>query len=137
MTDWSALSGLGVGRDAFAQGFLAGDVGPDGLLLDDFDPTEMLGKKGTRTLDRMTAQVVATAGMVLAGQPDSAEARALVGLVLGTSTGSVQSITEFTRDTFVRERPYLVNPADFPAMFLALKSSQVPSSGTCSTPGFE
>jgi len=115
VTDWSALSGLGVGRDAFAQGFLAGDAGPDGRLLDGFDPTEMLGKKGTRTLDRMTAQVVATAGMVLAGQPDTAEARALVGLVLGTSTGSVQSITDFTRDTFVRERPYLVNPANFPS----------------------
>src|SRR3954470_11147859 len=116
VTDWAALSGLGVGRDDFARGFLAaGGSDPGGQLVEDFDPTEMLGRKGTRTLDRMTAQVIATAGMVLAGQPDAPEVRARIGLVLGTSTGSVQSITEFTRDTFVRERPYLVNPANFPS----------------------
>lgn len=116
VTDWSVLSALGVGRDDFARGFLAaGGAGPDGVLVEDFDPTELLGKKGTRTLDRMTAQVIATAGMVLAGRPDSPEVRGRIGLVLGTSTGSVQSITEFTRDTFVRERPYLVNPANFPS----------------------
>ena len=115
VTDWSALSGLGVGRDAFRQGFLAAGDGPDGRLVEDFDAAETLGRKGTRTLDRMTAQVIATAGMVLAGRDDSEAARARIGLVLGSSTGSVQSITDFTRDTFVRERPYLVNPADFPS----------------------
>jgi 3-oxoacyl-[acyl-carrier-protein] synthase II len=115
LTDWSALSGLGVGRDDFSRGFLTAGDRSGGLLVEDFDPAEMLGRKGTRTLDRMTAHVIATAGMVLAGRDDEAAARARIGLVLGTSTGSVQSITEFTRDTFVRERPYLVNPADFPS----------------------
>ena len=115
VTDWSALSGLGVGRDAFRRGFLAAGDGPDGRLVEDFDAAEMLGRKGTRTLDRMTAQVIATAGMVLAGRDDSEAARARIGLVLGSSTGSVQSITDFTRDTFVRDRPYLVNPANFPS----------------------
>ncbi|MFL6129910.1 MAG: beta-ketoacyl synthase N-terminal-like domain-containing protein [Mycobacteriales bacterium] len=116
VVDWSALSGLGVGRDDFARGFLAaGPADPAGLRVEDFDAAALLGKKGTRTLDRMTAQVIATAGMVLAGQPDAPGARARIGLVLGTSTGSVQSITEFTRDTFVRDRPYLVNPANFPS----------------------
>jgi 3-oxoacyl-[acyl-carrier-protein] synthase II len=115
VTDWSVLSGLGVGRDGFSSGFLATGGGSDGQLVENFDAAEMLGKKGTRTLDRMTAQVIATAGMVLAGQDDSPAERARIGLVLGSSTGSVQSITEFTRDTFVRERPYLVNPANFPS----------------------
>lgn len=114
LTDWTALSGLGVGREAFARGFRTPGEGADGALVEDFDAAEMLGKKGTRTLDRMTAQVIATAGMVLAGRHDEAE-RARIGLVLGSSTGSVQSITEFTRDTFVRDRPYLVNPANFPS----------------------
>lgn len=114
VTDWSALSGLGVGRDAFSVGFRAPGDGPDATLVEDFDAAEMLGRKGTRTLDRMTAQVIATAGMVLADRDDPA-VRARIGLVLGSSTGSVQSITEFTRDTFVRDRPYLVNPANFPS----------------------
>ena len=114
VTDWSALSGLGVGREAFGRGFRTPGDGADATLVEDFDAAEMLGRKGTRTLDRMTAQVIATAGMVLAGRDDEA-ARARIGLVLGSSTGSVQSITEFTRDTFVRERPYLVNPANFPS----------------------
>ncbi len=113
VTDWSVLSGLGVGREAFARGFRA-PGGTDGTLVEDFDAAEMLGRKGTRTLDRMTGQVIATAGMVLAGRDDP-DARARIGLVLGSSTGSVQSITEFTRDTFVRDRPYLVNPANFPS----------------------
>lgn len=119
--DWSVLSGLGVGRDDFTRGFLAApDAAAEGRLLDGFDATTLIGKKGTRTLDRMTSLVIATAGMVLAGRPatpgspDAPERPASIGLVLGTSTGSVASITDFTRDTFVRERPYLVNPANFP-----------------------
>jgi 3-oxoacyl-[acyl-carrier-protein] synthase II len=40
--------------------------------------------------------------------------RARIGVALGTSTGSIRSISEFTRDTLLHERPYLVNPALFP-----------------------
>lgn len=112
--DWSAVSGLGIGRDDFVRGFLTGESGTVGCLLAGFDPTTLIGIKGTRTLDRMTSLVIATAGMVLDAQPGGAAGRAPLGLVLGTSTGSVASIVDFTRDTFVRERPYLVNPALFP-----------------------
>ena len=109
--DWSVVSGLGVGREEFSRRYLAGTAAP---VLDDFDATTIIGRKGTRTLDRMTSQVIATAGLLLDGGLVSEEARGSVGLVLGSSTGSIASITDFTRDTFTQDRPYLVNPANFP-----------------------
>lgn len=115
VTDWAVTSGLGVGRDEFVAGFRAAERdGRTGRSVEGFDPKAALGRKGTRTLDRMTALVIATAGSLLADRPEGSDARASVGLVLGSSTGSIASITEFTRDTFVRDRPYLVDPSQFP-----------------------
>jgi 3-oxoacyl-[acyl-carrier-protein] synthase II len=42
------------------------------------------------------------------------ENRARVGVVLGTNVGSIKSIGDFMRDTLIHERPYLVNPMNFP-----------------------
>jgi 3-oxoacyl-[acyl-carrier-protein] synthase II len=123
---WSTLSALGTGRREFIDGLLAGRTGCLAEPADAGggpaigypvapDPAGLLGNKGTRTLDRMTLLVIATARMVLEEQSGALYGdRAAAGLVLGTSTGSVASITEFTRDTFVRDRPYLVDPAAFP-----------------------
>lgn len=112
---WSVVSGLGVGREEFARGFRAAEeAGTDRPLLDGFDPRTVIGTKGTRTLDRMTCLVIATAGLVLDACPAVREGPGSIGVVLGSSTGSIASIAGFTRDTFVRERPYLVNPAEFP-----------------------
>src|SRR5262245_51925104 len=73
----SVLSPLGVGRQEFIDGLLSGRVGqpsPEahpagppsvGYALDGFDPTQMLGAKSTRTLDRMTLMVIATTDMLL------------------------------------------------------------------------
>jgi 3-oxoacyl-[acyl-carrier-protein] synthase II len=123
----AVLSPLGVNRKEFADGLLGGRTGHPsptvdasgppsvGYALDGFDPTRMLGSKGTRTLDRMTLMVIATTGMVLDEQEHSfGDKRNAVGLVLGTSTGSVASITDFTQDTFTQGKPYFVNPAAFP-----------------------
>jgi 3-oxoacyl-[acyl-carrier-protein] synthase II len=127
ITGWAALSPFGVGRQAFADGYLSGRTGrrPDladasgpaerGYRLAGFDPAELLGTKGTRSLDRLTLMVTATVDLVLAEHAGTlGERRQSVGLVLGTSTGSVASIVEFTKDTFTQSRPYHVNPALFP-----------------------
>jgi 3-oxoacyl-[acyl-carrier-protein] synthase II len=118
---WSALSPLGAGRQSFVDGWHAGRTGqqppaategppPAGYPLADFDVEALVGSKGTRTLDRMTLMVIATTAMALADHP----ADGGMGLVLGTSTGSLASITEFLKDTFVQDKPYFVNPAAFP-----------------------
>lgn len=125
ITGWAALSPFGVGRQAFMDGYLDGRTGqrsdPEGgrvergYRLAGFDPAGQLGTKGTRNLDRMTMMVTATVDLVLAEHARTlGERRQSVGLVLGTSTGSVASIVEFTKDTFTQSRPYHVNPARFP-----------------------
>jgi 3-oxoacyl-[acyl-carrier-protein] synthase II len=123
---WSALSSLGTGRQEFVDALLAGRTGHLAGPADarggpavgypvTADPKDIVGTKGTRVLDRMTLLVIATASMVLDEDPATpGDERAAAGLVLGTSTGSIASITDFTRDTFVRDRPYLVDPAAFP-----------------------
>ena len=123
---WSVASPLGTGRQSFVDGWHAGLTGrypptvsegspPAGYELADFDPAVLVGTKGTRTLDRMTLMVIATTTMVLADHATSiGEARAGIGLVLGTSTGSLASITDFLRDTFTQDKPYFVDPAAFP-----------------------
>ena len=124
---WSALSPFGVGRQEFVDGLLSGRTGhlvvpdeqvgpPDGgYQLEEFDPVRMLGAKGTRTLDRMTLMSIATSAMLLDEHASTLDGiRETIGLVLGTSTGSIASITHFTRDTFVQDKPYFVNPAAFP-----------------------
>jgi 3-oxoacyl-[acyl-carrier-protein] synthase II len=82
-----------------------------------------LGRKGTRFLDRtntlgLVASMMALKSMAAAGDDEGADedgnGSSDVGVVMGTSTGSVRSSSEFARDTFVEERPYLVNPGLFP-----------------------
>ncbi|MEU8208407.1 beta-ketoacyl synthase N-terminal-like domain-containing protein [Micromonospora sp. NPDC049044] len=120
---WSALSPWGVGRESFVEGFrsdrpgrsgpVVGDGGPPpGYLIDADNLAGLVRGKGTRTLDRMTMMVLATSTMLLDEQPAAAVPD--TGLVLGTSAGSIDSITTFLRDTFVQDKPYFVNPAHFP-----------------------
>lgn len=119
---WSAVSPLGMGRAAFAAGLRAGrtaavPTGPDwdvpveqACLVPGFDIKAVLGRKGTRSMDRVTGLAVTAVGQLL----DGAQGDERTALVLGTGTGSVQSIMDFTRDSLTSARPYLVDPARFP-----------------------
>jgi 3-oxoacyl-[acyl-carrier-protein] synthase II len=121
---WSAVSPFGVGASAFASGVRAGvsAVGPvsDGPfssagLVPSFDAVSALGRKGTRTMDRVTALAVSTVGQVLETcGPSLLDSPERVGVVLGTGSGSVQSIMDFTKDGLTGVKPYHVDPALFP-----------------------
>ncbi|MEU7134363.1 beta-ketoacyl synthase N-terminal-like domain-containing protein [Streptomyces sp. NPDC046261] len=125
---WSAVSPFGEGADAYAAGIrdatsavldldLEAYPGPydRAALVPGFSAAGALGKKGTRTMDRVTALAVSVFGRLLescgTGLPARTERTALV---LGTGSGSVQSIMDFTRDSLTGDRPYLVDPARFP-----------------------
>ncbi|MGW3233611.1 beta-ketoacyl synthase N-terminal-like domain-containing protein [Kitasatospora sp. NPDC001095] len=82
----------------------------------DFDPQAVLGRKGLSRLSR-TDQLV-MAACVLAADGTVAGSTARTGIVLGTTVGSSGAQEVFFRDTFVQERPYLVNPSAFPGTLM-------------------
>lgn len=128
ITQWDAVSPFGTGRDAFTEGLWSGasptaaldpeqwpaPPDPHACLVPDFSPRQALGK-GTRVMDRVTALAAVAVGRLLEGTdepaPDAAEQ---TGLVLGTTTGSVQSMTDFTRESLQGARPFYVDPARMP-----------------------
>ncbi|MFC8419600.1 beta-ketoacyl synthase N-terminal-like domain-containing protein [Streptomyces sp. NPDC057236] len=129
ITAWSALSPFGMGRAAFTEGFgerrrTAAPLDPDqwraagrsASLVPGFDVRAALGKKGTRSMDRVTGLAVTTVSRLLDDSPRNR--RVATGenaaLVLGTTIGSVQSQMDFTRDSFTGEKPFFVDPARFP-----------------------
>ncbi|MEC3979491.1 beta-ketoacyl synthase N-terminal-like domain-containing protein [Amycolatopsis sp. H20-H5] len=128
ITAWSAVSPFGIGKDEFAAGVVSGKdsvstldaeqwSGPDdhACVVPGFALREVLGKKGTRSMDRVTGLAVTAVRDLLR---DSAGARLGdaegTGLVLGTTTGSAQSMMDFTRASLVGERPFYVDPSQMP-----------------------
>ncbi|GHJ36849.1 beta-ketoacyl synthase N-terminal-like domain-containing protein [Streptomyces sp. TS71-3] len=125
---WAAISPMGMSGEDFSAGLSAGRrpvsaldgewPGPAGqaCLVPGFTIKEVLGRKGTRSMDRATGLAVTAVRSLLGG--DGGERIQGVGedtgLVLGTSTGSAQSIMDFTRDSLVGEKPFFVDPARFP-----------------------
>ncbi|MFJ4876876.1 beta-ketoacyl synthase N-terminal-like domain-containing protein [Streptomyces sp. NPDC088745] len=144
ITAWSALSPYGHTAADFSAGVrdrrptaapVPGAEGQPGCLVPDFDPRAVLGKKGTRDMNRVTALAVTAVGAVLGdrtagGAPDGrGDARAAcpgpdTALVLGTTTGSVQSMTDFTRSSLTGERPYDVEPGVIPNSVMNCAAAQ-------------
>ncbi|GAA1124173.1 beta-ketoacyl synthase N-terminal-like domain-containing protein [Streptomyces javensis] len=129
ITAWSAVSPFGIGRAAFTEGIRERRPAAAGLddeqwqaagdracLVPDFDLRTVLGKKGVRSMDRVTGLAVTTVARLLDDAPRNrwVATGEDAALVLGTTTGSVQSQMDFTRDSLTMEKPYLVDPARFP-----------------------
>ncbi|MFF4156669.1 beta-ketoacyl synthase N-terminal-like domain-containing protein [Streptomyces sp. NPDC001678] len=143
ITGYGVLSAAGVGGKALHEAVRSGSVPPaDGgagalagesvpplrlLPVPDYDPQEFLGRKRLSSLSRTTTLGMSAAELALDGLPEpvgEAE-RPHTGVVLGTSTGSARAFSEFFRDTYEQERPYLVSPALFPGLLLNHSASQV------------
>lgn len=133
ITSWHAISPFGKGRADFVDGLRAGrvtaaaldaasDYGPDrhACLVPDFDIREVLGRKGTRAMDRITGFAIAAIGQLLHASGGSetagraAESREDLAVVLGTTAGSVQSSMDFTRSSLLAEKPFYVDPGVVP-----------------------
>jgi 3-oxoacyl-[acyl-carrier-protein] synthase II len=89
---------------------------PRAHALVDFNVRAELGRKGTSFFDRRTALTVVACGRALAdaGLQVTDANRHRIGVVLGTTAGSVQSSVDYAGDTFTQDPPYMVNPALFP-----------------------
>ncbi|CAG7657845.1 beta-ketoacyl synthase N-terminal-like domain-containing protein [Actinacidiphila bryophytorum] len=127
ITDWSAVSPFGTGRDAFVKGVRQQQStavqldrerwgGPDDVacLVPDFDVRTVLGKKGTRSMNRVTGLAVATSGDLLASADGLEVPRESTAFVLGTTVGSAQSTIDLTRGSLTGERPYHVESGLIP-----------------------
>ncbi|GAA0459384.1 3-oxoacyl-ACP synthase [Paractinoplanes deccanensis] len=129
ITGCGVVSAAGIGLDALADAIGAGradqpaasafpeDAPPIPLAaVPDLKVAEHLGAKGTRHLDRTTLLALVACNRALAGlvpalpEPD----RARTGVAIGTSTGSIRSSSEFSRETLVQALPYLVRANLFP-----------------------
>jgi 3-oxoacyl-[acyl-carrier-protein] synthase II len=85
-------------------------------LVPGFSVKEVLGRKGTRSMDRVTGLAVSTVGLVLTDAEGNrvVETGADSALVLGTTMGSAQSAMDSTWDSFTGELPYHLDPARMP-----------------------
>jgi 3-oxoacyl-[acyl-carrier-protein] synthase II len=147
ITGWSALTSAGIGADALAKHLAGADyaapqassgVGvdqlydeplpaPTGHALADFNVRAELGRKGTSSFDRTTALAVVCCQEALRSaqleQQDGSRTR--VGVAMGTSLGSFKSTSDYSRETLVQDKPYLVNPMLFPNTVMNCAAGQV------------
>lgn len=125
ITGVGALATVGIGaRPAFAS-MLEGRARPGGTI-DGFDATAFLGKKGIRHFDR-TALLLASAARMALDQSgiDAADyAPEEIGVVVGSTHGSIQAICEFDQES-VRDGPDYVNPQDFANTVINAPASRV------------
>lgn len=144
---WSALTSAGIGADALAEHLVGAgrhaadadegvEVGqlyeeplpsPTGHALAGFDVRAELGRKGTSAFDRTTALAVVCCQDALRSAALDLDdgSRRRVGVALGTSLGSFKSTSDYSRETLVQERPYLVNPVLFPNTVMNCAAGQV------------
>jgi 3-oxoacyl-[acyl-carrier-protein] synthase II len=144
ISGWELLSPFGSGRADFAAGLRGGIrpvskldpaqwpvPDPYAALVPGFDLRTAVGAKGVRNMDRLTGLAVATAGQFLGGPAVPGAPPRLAGiddstaLVLGTDSGSVASMMDFTRASLVNSRPYLVEAARFPNVTMNCAAAQV------------
>lgn len=93
----------------------------------EFSAADYLGRKGLRNLDRLTTLGMSACKLALDDAsswlaPDELSA---TGIVMGTSTGSIQTCAELSYDSATQERPYLINPAHFPNAVMNACAAQI------------
>ncbi|MEU1001538.1 beta-ketoacyl synthase N-terminal-like domain-containing protein [Streptomyces tibetensis] len=137
VTAVGAVSAAGIGLQALGRAVvegIAGHADPTGLseeslpprpvrVVPDLPVAELIGRKGTRHLDRTTKLALVACRLTLDTYPGRAGERS--GVVLGTSTGSIRSSSEFSMETLRQERPYLVNPSLFPNTVMNCAAGQI------------
>jgi 3-oxoacyl-[acyl-carrier-protein] synthase II len=139
ITGIGILSPIGIGKNTFWNGLIKGDIGFSTITLFetssfkvhiggevDFDPIEFLGKKGLRSLDRSTRLINTAAKLAIDDSTidisdDNTHA---VGVCIGTTFGSLHSISQFDREGLI-EGPRYVNPSHFPNTVINSPASQV------------
>jgi len=142
ITGIGVLASNGIGKDAFWKALREGKSGIKPVTLFDtsnlksklageisnFDPKAILGPKGLRNLDRTTLLAMCASKMALEDAklpyPVPEEETDIYGVSLGSTMGSVWSISEFDKES-LREGPRAVNPALFPNTVINSPASHI------------
>ena len=140
ITGVGVVASNGIGKEAFWKNLENGTSGIKPVTLFDtsktrcklagevsnFKPEEYLGPKGQRNLDRSTKLALVAAKLAIddSGFQITEENTDDVGVSLGTTLGSVWSISEFDKEA-LREGPRSVNPAHFPNTVINSPASQM------------
>ena len=125
ITGIGLLSSLGIGAQSTFDHMVAGQASKSAEI-PGFDATTFLGDRGLRHFDR-TALVLASAARLAAEQSSLEKAgysAEEIGVVVGSTHGSIQAITEFDQES-VREGPNYVNPQDFANTVISQPASRV------------
>lgn len=139
ITGLGVLSPVGIGKDKFWAALFQGKTGFKTISLfdtspfnvhiageiSDFDPVVFLGKKGLRTLDRSTRLLSSAAKLAIddAHLQITDENTNSMGVSIGTTFGSLHSISQFDRQGLI-EGPKYVNPSHFPNTVINSPASQ-------------
>ncbi len=142
ITGLGVLASTGIGKEEFWDGLKEGRSGVKPITLfdistcrtrlggeiNDFKPEEILGQKGLRNLDRTTKLALCAAQLALddAGikYPLTEAETDEFGVSLGSTMGSVWSISEFDKEA-LRNGPRSVNPALFPNTVMNSPASHI------------
>jgi len=140
ITGIGVLSPIAIGKDNFWDALIQGNTGFKPITLfdtssfavhiggeiTDFDPVTFLGKKGLRELDRSTRLVCSAAKLAIddARLEITNENTNSIGVSIGTTFGSLHSISQFDR-VGLTEGPRYVNPSHFPNTVLNSPASRV------------
>lgn len=140
ITGIGVISSNATGKDAFWEAILNGVSGikPISLFdtqrykaklageISDFAPENFLGAKGLRTLDRSIKLICSAAKLALddAHLEITEENTHDIGVSIGSTMGSVKSISDFDKES-IKEGPRYVNPALFANTVINSPASQV------------
>jgi 3-oxoacyl-[acyl-carrier-protein] synthase II len=128
ITGIGVISPIGIGKDPFWQSLKTGKSGVKPITLfdvskynvkvggeiSDFDPAVILGKRGSLDLDRSTKLLLSSAKLALddAGLEINEGNSSQIGVVVGTTLGSLDSFSKFDRSAII-DGPRYVNPSVF------------------------
>jgi 3-oxoacyl-[acyl-carrier-protein] synthase II len=139
ITGIGILSPIGIGKESYWESLIRGKTGfKTTSLFDtsnfkvniageiDFDPVEILGKKGLQDLDRSTKLINSAVKLAI---DDSKlvitdENTYSTGISIGTTFGSIHSISQFDRVGLI-EGPRFVNPSHFQNTVINSPASQI------------
>ncbi len=140
ITGIGVVSSVGIGKEEFWNALKEGRQGVKEIeypelkelkvrkayQVSDLEPAKFLGHKGLRNLDKPTKLLLISAKLALedANLEITEKNTDCVGVVTGTTLGSIPSITEFNKEVLL-EGIEFSNPALFPNTVINAPSSQI------------